>query len=110
MSASGTGAGTGAGPAQGIGGQDWNAVTGFAVFTSDEEDIGTVDSVIISPRDASQYYLKVNAAAAADLLGTDTLYVPDQDILSITADRIILNATTDTLSRPDWVTAPDESG
>lgn len=100
---------TGVGPgAAGLPGQDWTVIEGFVVFTSDEEEIGTVESVFVSPRNASQYYVKVNATALSELTGTDTLYVPDEDILTIATDRLILNTTADALNRPDWVTPPDE--
>jgi hypothetical protein len=81
---------------------------GLTVFSSDEEEIGVVERVLEAPDDASQHFLVIRADPIADLLGTALLYIPDSDVQSIEADRVVLETTTDGLSRPDWTTPPFE--
>jgi ribosomal 30S subunit maturation factor RimM len=82
-----------------------NAV-GLDVFTTDEEEVGTVSEVLTSDDDPVRHFLVVQATALADVLGSDRLYIPDHEIEQIEADRVILGATADALNRPDWTTEP----
>lgn len=84
----------------------WDGIEGLDVFTTDEEKIGEVRLVIRPPDDPAQHFLMIDASALAALLGTNRLFVPDEDVLSIEADRIVLDTTADAINRPDWTTPP----
>jgi sporulation protein YlmC with PRC-barrel domain len=81
-------------------------VAGLDVFTTDEEEIGTVREVLVSDDDPVRHFLVVQATALADLLGSDRLYIPDHEVAQIEADRVIIGTTSDALNRPDWTTEP----
>jgi hypothetical protein len=87
----------------------WDDIEGMDVYTSDEEQIGTVDRVLTAPDDPTQRFVSVRADALAGLLGTSRLYVPDTDVLAIEEDRVVLNAASHALSRADWTTSPVET-
>jgi hypothetical protein len=84
----------------------FEAIEGLDVFTTDDEQIGTIERVLTSPDELSHHFLLVRAGALAGLLGSDMLYVPDIDIDQIGEDRVVLDTTAEMLNRPDWVTAP----
>jgi ribosomal 30S subunit maturation factor RimM len=86
--------------------QAFEHVTGLDVFTTDEEEIGTVSAVLESDDDPARHFLIVRAAALTDLLGTERLYIPDHEVAQVEADRVILAVTADALNRPDWTTEP----
>jgi hypothetical protein len=86
--------------------QAFEAIDGLDVYTTDDEQIGTIERVLTTPDEPSQHFLLVRADALGALLGSDRLYVPEIDIAQIDEDRVVLDATADALNRPDWVTAP----
>lgn len=90
----------------GIAESAWDGIEGLDVFTSDEEKIGEVRQVISPPDDPAQHFLLIEAGELAAILGTNRLFVPDEDVLSVETDRIVLDATADAINRPDWTTPP----
>jgi len=86
--------------------QAFDAIEGFDVYTIDDEQIGTVERVLTAPGELGQHFLMVRADALGELVGTGRLYVPEEDIQQIGEDRVVLEAATNALNRPDWVTAP----
>lgn len=84
----------------------YEIAVGLSVFTVDDEEIGVVERTLASPTDLSQHFLVVRSDALADMLGTDTLYVPDSDIRDIETDRVVLDVESTELNRPDWTTPP----
>jgi hypothetical protein len=86
--------------------QAFEAIEGLDVFSADDEQIGTIERVLTSPAEPSHHYLLVRAGPLADLLGSDRLYVPEEEIDQIGEDRVILDMTAEALNRPDWVTPP----
>jgi hypothetical protein len=84
----------------------WDDIEGMDVYTSDEEQIGTVDRLLTALDDPTQRYIRVRAEALASLLGAGRLYIPDADVLAIEEDRVVLHAASDALSRADWTTPP----
>jgi hypothetical protein len=88
----------------------YQVAVGLSVFTVDDEEIGYVERTLASPTDLSQHYLVVHSDALADMLGSDTLYVPDSDIRDIESDRVVLDVEAMELNRPDWTTPPQNTG
>ena len=84
----------------------WDGIEGLDVFTSDEEKIGEVRQVIRPLDDLAQHFLLVEAGELAELLGTNRMFVPDEDVLSIETDRVILDIPANAINRPDWTTPP----
>jgi sporulation protein YlmC with PRC-barrel domain len=85
----------------------WQDIEGMDVFTSDEEQVGTVEQVWIDESDPTMHYLRIRAAALLEVLGTEDLYVPESDIERIEEDRVVLDTPASAINRPDWTMPPE---
>jgi ribosomal 30S subunit maturation factor RimM len=72
-----------------------------AVFTYDDERLGTVQEVVTA-RDDRRYLV-----VTSSLFGTGTYYVPESEVRTIGPERVLLNTTRDDLRELDWFAAPE---
>ena len=84
---------------------DYDALKGKDVFTSDDEQIGTVDQVLHPANDSTardQHYFLVKPGMMDKLAGQDELYVPATTVQMVSEDRMILETTKDRVRDANW--------
>jgi sporulation protein YlmC with PRC-barrel domain len=84
---------------------EYDALKGKDVFTSDDEKIGTVDQVL-HPADNStspeQHYFLVKPGMLDKLAGEDEFYIPATEVQMVGEDRLILETTKDRIDSANW--------
>ncbi len=84
---------------------DYDALKGMDVFTSDDEKIGTVDQVLHPANDSTahdQHYILVKPGMLDKLVGEDDLYIPATAVQMVGEDRVILETTKDRVDASTW--------
>jgi hypothetical protein len=86
-------------------GQRFDYLAGMPVYSSDNQQLGTVDEVMNSSGQARERYMVVNPAGNRP--GTDQLFVPESEIYAIATDRVILERPSGAVPDRRWSAPPD---
>lgn len=91
--------------------QDYGLIPGKDVYSRDDEKVGSIKEVwhpeADFPASRGQHYFLMDPGLLKDWFGGfDKLYLPESNIESVTADRVVLNMTKDEIKRADWAKAP----
>ena len=85
-------------------GQSFEHLAGKPVYTSDNQQLGTVDSIVNPSGQSKERYVVVNPATAQ--VGRDQLFVPESEIQTIGQDRVILELPIGAVSNQNWTSPP----
>jgi hypothetical protein len=89
---------------------DYDALKGFDVFSSDNERVGTVAAVYHAqasvPATDGDYYFAVKPGMLMNLFGTDEVYIPESAIQAVADGKVTLGVAKTALQAQNWAAKP----
>ena len=89
---------------------DYDALTGWGVFSSDNEQVGTVAAVIYPqtamPSARGGHYFAVKPGMLKSLFGADEVYVPEAAVRTAVDWKVVLGVAKAALQDQHWTTQP----
>lgn len=84
---------------------EYDALKGMDVYTSDDQKIGTVDQVLHPATNSTardQHFFLVKPGMLDRLTGSDDLYIPATTVQYVGEDRLILETPSDLVDPKRW--------
>jgi hypothetical protein len=89
---------------------DYDALVGCAVFSSDNEQVGTVAGVFhpqaTTPATVGGHYFAVKPGMLKSLFGADEVYIPETAIRTFANGKVTLGIAKAALEGVNWTTKP----
>jgi hypothetical protein len=90
--------------------EDYDALKGYAVFSSDNEPVGTVAAVFhpkaTVPATDGGYYFAVKAGLLTNLFEADEVYIPETAIRAVADGQVTLGVAKAALQAQKWAAKP----
>jgi hypothetical protein len=90
--------------------EDYDALKGCDVFSSDGEQVGTVAAIFhpqaTTPATGGRHYFAVKPGMLKSLFGADEVYIPETAIRTVTNGKVTLGVAKAALQGQNWTTKP----
>jgi hypothetical protein len=90
--------------------EDYDALKGYEVFSSDNEQVGTVAAVFLPetamPATEGGHYFAVKPGMFKSLFGADEVYIPESAVRTVADGKLTLGIAKTALQAQNWAAKP----
>jgi len=90
--------------------EDYDALKGCTVFSSDDEQVGTVAAIFhpqaTTPATSGRHYFAVKPGMLKSLFGADEVYIPETAIRTVANGKVTLGFAKAALQGQNWTAKP----